>query len=241
MRRLAAHGHSMGGFATGALIGSHPALSLVASHYAAGMGTQSGAAARSVAQAQAIRAPYSLHHGDVDTVVPLALDQGLANQFAANPTTHQLTVYPGFTHSRSRPTPACSAPCALHTSSTACCRDGSAARRVYCQLPGHRDQSDPIPRCRRTSDSRRIRRCCRCSPRPRRRSGPAAVRRTHRAAVCVGRPATRRQVRSRGLGRGRNRRSRLAVHPPLGSSRPRHRLIDRNSIGLRPTSRCRAG
>jgi dienelactone hydrolase len=41
-----------------------------------------------------------LHHGDVDTVVPLALDQGLANQFAANPTTHQLTVYPGFTHTQ---------------------------------------------------------------------------------------------------------------------------------------------
>ena len=100
MRRLAAHGHSMGGFATGALLGSHPALFLVASHTAAGMSTQAGAAATSVAQAQAIRAPYSLHHGDADTVVPLALDQALANQLAANPTTHQLTVYPGFTHTQ---------------------------------------------------------------------------------------------------------------------------------------------
>ena len=98
MGRLAAHGHSMGGFATGALLGSHPELFLVASHTAGGMSTQAGAAATSVAQAQAISAPYSLHHGDADTVVPLALDQALANQLAANPTPHQLTVYPGFTH-----------------------------------------------------------------------------------------------------------------------------------------------
>jgi dienelactone hydrolase len=41
-----------------------------------------------------------LHHGDADTVVPLALDQALANQLAANPTPHQLVVYPGFTHAQ---------------------------------------------------------------------------------------------------------------------------------------------
>jgi dienelactone hydrolase len=42
--------------------------------------------------------PYQLHHGDADTVVPLALDQALAAQLAANPTPHQLLVYPGVTH-----------------------------------------------------------------------------------------------------------------------------------------------
>jgi dienelactone hydrolase len=98
LRRLAAHGHSMGAFATGALLGSHPGLFLVGSHTAGGMSTQAGAAATTLAQAQAIRAPYQLHHGDADTVVPLAMDQALSNQLAANPTVHQLLVYPGFTH-----------------------------------------------------------------------------------------------------------------------------------------------
>jgi dienelactone hydrolase len=98
MRRIAAHGHSMGAFATGALLGTHPQVFLVGSHTAGGMSTQPGAAATTLAQAQSIAAPYQLHHGDADTVVPLALDQLLANQLAANPTVHQLVVYPGVTH-----------------------------------------------------------------------------------------------------------------------------------------------
>lgn len=100
MRRLAAHGHSMGAFATGALLGTHPQRFLVGSHTAGGMSTQPGAAATSVAQAQGITTPYQLHHGDADTTVPLALDQALANQLAANPTVHQLLVYPGYTHAQ---------------------------------------------------------------------------------------------------------------------------------------------
>jgi dienelactone hydrolase len=100
MRRLAAHGHSMGGFATGALLGTHSARFRVGSHTAGGMSTQPGAAATTVAQASAITVPYQLHHGDADTVVPLALDQALAAQLAANPSPHQLVVYPGFSHSQ---------------------------------------------------------------------------------------------------------------------------------------------
>ncbi len=100
MRRLAAHGHSMGAFATGALLGTHPQAFLVGSHTAGGMSSQPGAAATTVAQAQGITAPYQLHHGDADTVVSLVLDQLLANQLAANPTVHQLVVYPAFTHSQ---------------------------------------------------------------------------------------------------------------------------------------------
>lgn len=100
VRRLAAHGHSMGAFATGALLGSHPGLCLAASHTAGGMSTQPGAAATTLAQASAIRTPYQLHHGDADTVVPLIRDQALANQLAANPTVHQLVVYPGYSHSQ---------------------------------------------------------------------------------------------------------------------------------------------
>ncbi|MGB3965492.1 MAG: prolyl oligopeptidase family serine peptidase [Planctomycetota bacterium] len=100
MRRLAAHGHSMGAFATGALLGTHPQWFLAGSHTAGGMSTQPGAAATTLAQAQGITTPYQLHHGDADTTVPLAMDQALANQLAANPTVHQLLVYPGYTHSQ---------------------------------------------------------------------------------------------------------------------------------------------
>lgn len=98
LRRLAAHGHSMGAFATGALLGTHSDRFRVGSHTAGGMSTQSGAAATTVAQASAITVPYQLHHGDADTVVPLALAQALAAQLAANPTPHELVVYPGATH-----------------------------------------------------------------------------------------------------------------------------------------------
>jgi dienelactone hydrolase len=100
MRRLAAHGHSMGAFATGALLGSHPDTFLVGSHTAGGMSTQPGAAATTLAQAQSIRAPYQLHHGDADTVVPLALDQLLAAELQRNPTVHELRVYAGVTHAQ---------------------------------------------------------------------------------------------------------------------------------------------
>jgi dienelactone hydrolase len=64
------------------------------------MSTQPGAAATSLAQAQGIAVPYQLHHGDNDNTVPLALGQALANQLAANPTVHQLLVYPGYTHAQ---------------------------------------------------------------------------------------------------------------------------------------------
>lgn len=100
MQRLAAHGHSMGAFATGALIGTHPDLFRVATHSAGGMSTQPLAAATTLAQAQGIQVPYQLHHGDADTTVPLAMDQALAAQLAANPTVHQLLVYPGYTHAQ---------------------------------------------------------------------------------------------------------------------------------------------
>jgi dienelactone hydrolase len=100
LRRVAAHGHSMGAFATGALLGTHSERFLVGSHTAGGMSTQPQAAATSAAQAAAIAVPYQLHHGDADTTVPLALDQALSNQLANNPTVHQLLVYPGFTHAQ---------------------------------------------------------------------------------------------------------------------------------------------
>ncbi len=72
LRRLAAHGHSMGAFANGALLGTHHDLFLVGSHTAGGMSTQPGDIATTAAQAQAITAPYQIHHGDADTEVPLA-------------------------------------------------------------------------------------------------------------------------------------------------------------------------
>jgi dienelactone hydrolase len=100
LRRVAVHGNSMGAFATGAVIGTFPGDFLVASQTSGGMSDQPGSFATTRAQAQAIRIPFQLHHGDADTVVPLALAQSLAGVLAANPTVHELRVYPGFTHAQ---------------------------------------------------------------------------------------------------------------------------------------------
>jgi dienelactone hydrolase len=76
MQRLAAHGHSMGAFVTGQLLGSYPEAFRAASHSAGGASANGPNATRS-AVAASIRTPYQLHHGDADTVVNIALDQEL--------------------------------------------------------------------------------------------------------------------------------------------------------------------
>jgi len=97
MTRLAAHGHSMGAFVTGQLLGTYPGDFRAASHTAGGANDQ-GANATRTSAAAAIRTPYQLHHGDADTVVALALDQTLEGLLAANRTAHELRVYTGYTH-----------------------------------------------------------------------------------------------------------------------------------------------
>lgn len=95
--RVAAHGHSMGAFVTGQLLGAHPGDFRAASHTAGGAGE--GPNVTKPAAAQQIVTPYQLHHGDADTVVPLALDQNLSRILAAGGVPHELRVYPGYSHS----------------------------------------------------------------------------------------------------------------------------------------------
>jgi len=97
MTRLAAHGHSMGAFVNGQLLGSHPGDFRAASHSAGGA-NDTGPNATRAAVAAEIRTPYQLHHGDADTVVGIGLDRTLAGILDANRTPHELREYPGYTH-----------------------------------------------------------------------------------------------------------------------------------------------
>jgi predicted esterase len=58
------------------------------------------------ATARQIRTPYQLHHGDADTVVVLALDRTLDGILTSIGTTHELNVYPGYTHEQMAADPA---------------------------------------------------------------------------------------------------------------------------------------
>jgi len=98
LTRVAAHGHSMGAFVTGQLLGTYPVDFRAASHTAGGV--SSGPNATKPAAAQQIRTPYQLHHGDADQVVPLALDQTLDGILAGNGVPHVLHVYAGYDHQR---------------------------------------------------------------------------------------------------------------------------------------------
>jgi dienelactone hydrolase len=99
MNRLALHGHSMGAFVTAATAGAHPDLFRAASHSAGGV-RPGGlfAAAPTETQVAGIRAPYQMHHGDRDFVVPLLSDQLFAAVLSARGVEHELIVYPGADH-----------------------------------------------------------------------------------------------------------------------------------------------
>lgn len=99
MNRIALHGHSMGAFVTAATAGAHPDLFRAASHTAGGIRPDFFAApAPTEAQIANIRAPYQIHHGDRDFVVPLLADQLFALALAARNIDHELHVYPGAEH-----------------------------------------------------------------------------------------------------------------------------------------------
>jgi dienelactone hydrolase len=98
--RIAAHGHSMGAFVTTALVAAYPNDFRVASHTAGGVrlpGIIAGPAP-SETQARAIRTPYQLHHGDQDTVVPIAQDQRLDAVLQASGVAREFHVYAGIDH-----------------------------------------------------------------------------------------------------------------------------------------------
>jgi len=99
MQRLVAHGHSMGAFVTGQLLGTYPGDFRAASHTAGGA-TDNGPNSTRSAVAAAIRTPYQIHHGDADTVVNISLDRTLADILEASRTPHELREYSGYTHDR---------------------------------------------------------------------------------------------------------------------------------------------
>ena len=99
MSRLALHGHSMGAFVTAATAGAFPELFRVASHTAGGIvPTCPVCATPTESQVAGIRAPYQMHHGDRDFVVPLAADQLFADALRRRGAVHELVVYPGADH-----------------------------------------------------------------------------------------------------------------------------------------------
>jgi dienelactone hydrolase len=79
VRRVAAHGHSMGAFVTTAFAAAHPADVRVASHTSGGVLLDAvhreGIPIPSVEQARRIQAPYQWHHGLLDYAVPFLLDR----------------------------------------------------------------------------------------------------------------------------------------------------------------------
>jgi len=98
MTRIAAHGHSMGAFVTGQLLGTHTTDFRAASHTAGGVSDGPNATKR--AAAEQIVTPYQLHHGDADQVVALFQDQTLDAILTTSGTPHQLHVYAGYDHQR---------------------------------------------------------------------------------------------------------------------------------------------
>ena len=98
VRRVAAHGHSMGAFVTTAFVAAHPSVIRVASHTAGGVldGIHlDGIPTPSVAEARRIETPYQWHHGLRDFAVPFLLDQRFDSVLTAP---HEGHLYPRFGH-----------------------------------------------------------------------------------------------------------------------------------------------
>jgi alpha-beta hydrolase superfamily lysophospholipase len=84
---------------TAALLGSYPNAFRVASHTAGGVRPESTTGAAPLeSQVTGIRAPYQMHHGDVDRVVALSADQRLATVLTGRGVLNELIVYPGADH-----------------------------------------------------------------------------------------------------------------------------------------------
>lgn len=87
VRRVAAHGHSMGAFVTTAFAGAYPGDIRVASHTSGGVLLDAihreGMPFPSVAQARRIQAPYQWHHALLDYAVPFLFDRRLDSVLTA--------------------------------------------------------------------------------------------------------------------------------------------------------------
>lgn len=98
MKRIVAHGHSMGAFVTAALVGSYPNDFKAASHTAGGVSDKKAPTWTSSAQANGIKVPYQMHHGDADSTVPVEDDKTLDSLLTSNGVTHELKIYAGYSH-----------------------------------------------------------------------------------------------------------------------------------------------
>jgi dienelactone hydrolase len=93
-------GHSRGAFTTTGLVASYPDKFICAGHTAGGASPLTGFTAPSTSLAAQVICPYIIHHGDADSVVPIAMDSLLNDVFDTTGITHQFYVYPGFSHSQ---------------------------------------------------------------------------------------------------------------------------------------------
>ncbi|HKW46571.1 MAG TPA: dienelactone hydrolase family protein [Gemmatimonadaceae bacterium] len=100
MSRVALHGHSMGAYVNTALAGAYPSGFRVASQTGGGVRPDFIVAgpAPSPTQAVGIRIPFQMHHGELDTTVPLSYDQRFDSLLTATGVEHQLYTYPGEDH-----------------------------------------------------------------------------------------------------------------------------------------------
>jgi dienelactone hydrolase len=97
--RLAAHGHSAGAFVTSALVAAYPNDFRAASHTAGGVRPDNVSnAAPSESQARAIRTPYQMHHGELDSLIPFSSDQRLSGILQSDGVATEVYVYSGFEH-----------------------------------------------------------------------------------------------------------------------------------------------
>lgn len=100
LARLAAHGHSMGAFVTGQLLGTYPGDFRAASHSAGGVSP--GPNATHPKTAAAIVTPYEIHHSITDEVVSFAFDVALEDILASHQAAHRLVMrpYAGMSHAQ---------------------------------------------------------------------------------------------------------------------------------------------
>lgn len=100
MSRVALHGHSMGAYVNAATAGAYPGDFRVASQTGGGVRPAFIVAgpAPTLAQALGIRTPFQLHHGELDTTVPLSYDQRFDSLLTADAVDHQLFTYAGEDH-----------------------------------------------------------------------------------------------------------------------------------------------
>ncbi len=98
--RVAAHGHSMGAFLTGGLVGTYPSLFIAASHTAGGSlaAGQTNYYCTTPQQATGIKTPYLLLHGTADTVVDIRLAENMYAILKGNGIETDLIRQEGITH-----------------------------------------------------------------------------------------------------------------------------------------------